>query len=179
MLETVGRSPWTGCQPDARAPQMQKKRWHTSLSWVWFEPTILVFEHSNAFLALGRSTTVVGVVDCLVLLLYLGFLHCVVTGDVTENMEIHEAACTSETSETSPKPHLATTPKQDQHQYLKCSTQLVCFSIILVQPSKTFHQNVEFPVGCQEILVSLLWTRNINLGHSFVRGSSSVAPVAL
>jgi hypothetical protein len=64
--KTIGRTPWTGDQPDARSlpthrtTQTHNKRTQTSMPWVGFEPTIPVFERPKAFHALGRAATVIG-----------------------------------------------------------------------------------------------------------------------
>jgi hypothetical protein len=62
---TVGRTPWTGYQPVARplptrrTTQTQNKRTQTSMSWVGFEPTILVFQQAKIAHALDRAATVI------------------------------------------------------------------------------------------------------------------------
>jgi hypothetical protein len=62
---TVGRTPWTGDQPVARAlpthrtTQTRNKRTQTSIPRVGFEPTIPVFERAKTVRALERSATVI------------------------------------------------------------------------------------------------------------------------
>jgi hypothetical protein len=66
ILYSVGRTPWTGDQPVARplhtlgTTQTQNKRTQTSMPWVGFEPTILVFERTKKVHALDRAATVIG-----------------------------------------------------------------------------------------------------------------------
>jgi hypothetical protein len=65
-LYTVGRTPWTGDQPVARAlptrktTRTQNKRIQTSMPQVGFEPTIPVFERAKTVHALDRAATVIG-----------------------------------------------------------------------------------------------------------------------
>jgi hypothetical protein len=64
-LYTVGRTPWTVDQPAARPlpthrkTRTQNKCTQTSMSRVGFEPTVQVFERSNAVHALDRAATVI------------------------------------------------------------------------------------------------------------------------
>jgi hypothetical protein len=64
-LYTVGRTPLTGDQPDARSlpthrtTPTQNKRTQTSMPSVGFEPTIPVFERVKTFHALDRAGTVI------------------------------------------------------------------------------------------------------------------------
>jgi hypothetical protein len=66
ILCTVGRTPWTGDQPDAwplpthRTAQTQNKRIQTCTPWVVFEPTIPLFEREKTVNALDRAATVIG-----------------------------------------------------------------------------------------------------------------------
>jgi hypothetical protein len=66
ILYTVGRTPWTEDQPVARRlpthrrTQTQNKLTQTSIPWVGYEPTILVFELTKTVHALDRAATVIG-----------------------------------------------------------------------------------------------------------------------
>jgi hypothetical protein len=66
ILYTVDITLWMGDQPVARplpthrTTQTQKKRRHTSMPWVGFEPMIPVFERAKTVHALDRATTVTG-----------------------------------------------------------------------------------------------------------------------
>jgi hypothetical protein len=58
ILYTVGRTPWTGiCQSQGRyrTAQTQNKRTQASMTQVWFEPTIPVFERAKTVHALDRG----------------------------------------------------------------------------------------------------------------------------
>jgi hypothetical protein len=62
ILNTVGRTPWTGDQPVARLlpthrTETQNKPTHTFMTRVGFEPTIPVFERAKTFHALDRAAT--------------------------------------------------------------------------------------------------------------------------
>jgi hypothetical protein len=57
---TIGRTPWTGDQPDARPlpaqdNTTQKKRGHTSMPRAGFEPAIPIFDRPNTVRALDRA----------------------------------------------------------------------------------------------------------------------------
>jgi hypothetical protein len=59
-IRTVGRTPWTGDQPDSRPlptqdNTMQKKRGHTSMPRTIFEPAIPMFERPKTVRASDRS----------------------------------------------------------------------------------------------------------------------------
>jgi hypothetical protein len=53
------RTPWTGDQPVAR-PHKHNKRTQTSVLWVEFEPTMLVFVRTKSVDASDRAATVIG-----------------------------------------------------------------------------------------------------------------------
>jgi hypothetical protein len=67
---TVGRTPWTRDEPDARSlpahththrtTQTQNKRTEISMPEVGFEPKIPVFERPKTVHATDRATTVIG-----------------------------------------------------------------------------------------------------------------------
>jgi hypothetical protein len=63
---TVGRTPWTGNQPDARplpthrTAQTQNKLTRTSMPRVGFEPTIPKFERAKMVHVLDRAATAIG-----------------------------------------------------------------------------------------------------------------------
>jgi hypothetical protein len=67
-LYTVGSTPWTGDQPDARpllihvhrTTQTQNKRTQTFMPLVGLEPTTPVFERTKTVHALYRAATVIG-----------------------------------------------------------------------------------------------------------------------
>jgi hypothetical protein len=69
ILYTVDRSSWTGDQPVARhlpthiTTQTQNKLTQTSMSWVGFEPMILVFERAKTVHALDSAATVIRAVN--------------------------------------------------------------------------------------------------------------------
>jgi hypothetical protein len=62
----VGRTPWTGDQPDARpllthrTTQTKNKRTQTFMLWMKFEPTISTFERAKTVHALERAATLIG-----------------------------------------------------------------------------------------------------------------------
>jgi hypothetical protein len=66
VLNTVGRTSWTGDEPVARQrstqriTQTQSKRTQTSISRVGFELTIQVFGRVKTVHALDRAATVIG-----------------------------------------------------------------------------------------------------------------------
>jgi hypothetical protein len=66
LFYTVGRTPWTSDQPDARplpthrTAQTQNKHNQTSMPRVRFDPRIPVFERTKTFHALHRLATVIG-----------------------------------------------------------------------------------------------------------------------
>jgi hypothetical protein len=66
ILYKVGRTPWTGDQPDSRplpthrTTQSQNKRTQTSMHWVEFEPTSPAFERPKTVHALDSADTVTG-----------------------------------------------------------------------------------------------------------------------
>jgi hypothetical protein len=62
---TVGKTPWTGDQPDARPLPTQdntntEKHGHTSMPLAGFEPTIPVFERPKTVRALDRAAIETG-----------------------------------------------------------------------------------------------------------------------
>jgi hypothetical protein len=66
ILNTVGRTPWTGDQPVARplpthrTTQTQNKRTQTSMPRVGFEPTNPVFERAKMVHVSEHAATVIG-----------------------------------------------------------------------------------------------------------------------
>jgi hypothetical protein len=64
ILQTVGRTPWTGDQPCRKAAiydgQYKHKMRADSMPLVVFEPTISLFEQRKTLYALHRAATVVG-----------------------------------------------------------------------------------------------------------------------
>jgi hypothetical protein len=67
ILETAGRSSWTGDRPCRKAAtcthrttQAQKKRGQTCMPRVGFEHTILVFERAKSFHTLDHTANVIG-----------------------------------------------------------------------------------------------------------------------
>jgi hypothetical protein len=66
ILYTAGRTPWMSYQPVARplpthrTTQTQNKRTETSVPWVGFEPTIIVFQQAKMVHTLDLAATVIG-----------------------------------------------------------------------------------------------------------------------
>jgi hypothetical protein len=126
MLEIFGRTPWTGDQPDARALRTNDNtNAGKTLTYIpassgtrTHDPGILAGEGISCVRQLGHCRWYRGLLGASA---GFGFLNRMVTGDVSDM----ETACTSETSEISPRPRGATTQRQDEHQDLKCSTQLI------------------------------------------------------
>jgi hypothetical protein len=67
ILYTVGRTPWTSDQPDARplpthrTTQTQNKRTQTTIPSVGFEPMIPALERAKTVRVLDRAATVIGI----------------------------------------------------------------------------------------------------------------------